>query len=385
MPRAVFKVFWDHLDEGKAVAAYVKNLAKDGAYYWVMALAYSTEDGYMSIRLKPGSKLFTTAKRIYKETLQFEKKKEKELGKRKGMYESEQYLLKLLKEEGYSSYDAFMWDALEEEMRNRERELKKQNYNIIDHFHGVPDHLKDLQSLLGKLFMRLESLSALQMIHSDYMLKLSRSILLLSLNAQVSSAKLDEKDKSITIVAENMGIESQKGEQKLLEIQEIVKEMNNLLRSLNFNIISAKLQVEMTSTFLDEISRGRVEDLDQLITGDEAVDILFDGFKPRLKSIKNNVRKLPNFIKDLRMQYEEIEKFLHVLRYIHTTGIIEASKMSEKASAFKTTFKELINEVDEAQERLDGMADEIYKNERNSAIFIKSQKELRRALQKIEA
>lgn len=37
MPRAVFKLLWDTLFEGREVFAYVKNLTKDGGYYWVFA------------------------------------------------------------------------------------------------------------------------------------------------------------------------------------------------------------------------------------------------------------------------------------------------------------------------------------------------------------
>lgn len=37
MPRAVFKLLWDKLARGEEVFAYVKNLAKSGAYYWVYA------------------------------------------------------------------------------------------------------------------------------------------------------------------------------------------------------------------------------------------------------------------------------------------------------------------------------------------------------------
>jgi PAS domain S-box-containing protein len=37
MPRAVFKLLWDTIQDGHEVFAYVKNLAKSGAYYWVFA------------------------------------------------------------------------------------------------------------------------------------------------------------------------------------------------------------------------------------------------------------------------------------------------------------------------------------------------------------
>jgi PAS domain S-box-containing protein len=37
MPRAVFKLLWDAIRGGREVFAYVKNMAKTGDYYWVLA------------------------------------------------------------------------------------------------------------------------------------------------------------------------------------------------------------------------------------------------------------------------------------------------------------------------------------------------------------
>ncbi|SFV59925.1 PUTATIVE SIGNAL-TRANSDUCTION SENSOR PROTEIN [hydrothermal vent metagenome] len=37
MPKAIFKYLWDNISEGKEVHAFVKNLCKDGSYYWVLA------------------------------------------------------------------------------------------------------------------------------------------------------------------------------------------------------------------------------------------------------------------------------------------------------------------------------------------------------------
>jgi len=37
MPKVIFKYLWDNLNEGNEVVAYVKNLCKDGSYYWVLA------------------------------------------------------------------------------------------------------------------------------------------------------------------------------------------------------------------------------------------------------------------------------------------------------------------------------------------------------------
>jgi len=59
MPRAVFKLLWDTVAEGREIFAYVKNLAKTGDYYWVFAHVTPSYDkdhniiGYHSNRRCP--------------------------------------------------------------------------------------------------------------------------------------------------------------------------------------------------------------------------------------------------------------------------------------------------------------------------------------------
>jgi len=37
MPKIIFKFLWDNISTGKEVKAFVKNLSKDGGFYWVLA------------------------------------------------------------------------------------------------------------------------------------------------------------------------------------------------------------------------------------------------------------------------------------------------------------------------------------------------------------
>jgi PAS domain S-box-containing protein len=58
MPAVAFKGLWDTLERGEPWQGYVKNLRKDGAYYWVFATAIpNVRDGkvvgYTSVRRKP--------------------------------------------------------------------------------------------------------------------------------------------------------------------------------------------------------------------------------------------------------------------------------------------------------------------------------------------
>ena len=75
MPRAVFKLFWDYLQRGKEIVAYVKNMAADGSYYWVCAMAAPTKGGFLSIRLKPTTELLRVVEGVYKQMLNIESSK----------------------------------------------------------------------------------------------------------------------------------------------------------------------------------------------------------------------------------------------------------------------------------------------------------------------
>ena len=58
MPRCVFKLMWDTLEQGKEVLAYVKNMATNGDHYWTFASITQILDstgkpiGYQAPRLR---------------------------------------------------------------------------------------------------------------------------------------------------------------------------------------------------------------------------------------------------------------------------------------------------------------------------------------------
>ncbi len=71
MPKAAFADLWKTIKEGKVWSGIVKNLAKDGSYYWVNAKVYPTTsiDGeirYVSVRVKPTEEEIENAQKLYK-------------------------------------------------------------------------------------------------------------------------------------------------------------------------------------------------------------------------------------------------------------------------------------------------------------------------------
>ncbi len=79
MPRAAFKLVWDTIQSGKEVFAYVKNMARDGSCYWVLAHVAPDFDpdgrivGYTSVRRCPRRSAIEALIPVYQRMLDAEK------------------------------------------------------------------------------------------------------------------------------------------------------------------------------------------------------------------------------------------------------------------------------------------------------------------------
>ena len=108
MPKAAYQLAWDNIKAKNEFYGYVKNLRKDGGYYWVFA--YITADldengkivGYTSYRRHAPKLAIDTMKPIYKLLMDAEKQG--------GIEASVELLGKFLEKNGFSSYDQFIVD-----------------------------------------------------------------------------------------------------------------------------------------------------------------------------------------------------------------------------------------------------------------------------------
>lgn len=109
MPRAVFKLLWQSIQDGKEIFAYVKNICKDGSFYWVIANITPSVDasgqvlGYYSVRRKPNPRAITVISDLYRRMLEEERK----AGARDAIAASTQLLDKFLGEKDMN-YEQFV-------------------------------------------------------------------------------------------------------------------------------------------------------------------------------------------------------------------------------------------------------------------------------------
>ncbi|WP_373004177.1 PAS domain-containing protein [Sulfurimonas sp.] len=99
MPKVVFKLLWETISAGKNINAVVKNLAKDGRYYWIFTEFEIRKDtdtgkviGYHASRKTISKHVIEIMADLYAELLEIEKKD--------GVEASQEYLVNFLKSKG---------------------------------------------------------------------------------------------------------------------------------------------------------------------------------------------------------------------------------------------------------------------------------------------
>jgi PAS domain S-box-containing protein len=109
MPRSVFHLLWETVKGGQEFNGYVKNLSKDGSFYWVFANvtpSYAADGsllGYYSVRRKPNREAVVFFEKVYKDMLLAEQ----QAGAKKAIETSTAILSDLLNSKGVS-FDEFV-------------------------------------------------------------------------------------------------------------------------------------------------------------------------------------------------------------------------------------------------------------------------------------
>lgn len=111
MPRCVFQLLWEYLQDGREIFAYVVNATKKNDHYWVFAHVTPSTDAngkiisYHSNRRAPSDAAIEAIKGLYEILLAEEAKHS---NRKEGQKAGYALLLKILEEKGMS-YDEFIF------------------------------------------------------------------------------------------------------------------------------------------------------------------------------------------------------------------------------------------------------------------------------------
>ena len=357
MPRAVFRLFWEYLQAGRSVVAYVKNLAADGSYYWVCAMVAPIADGYLSIRLKPSAPFFAAIRTLYGELLSIESAAE---DRQSGMEQAGAELGKAVRRLGYDNYGQLMEEILISEVQSRKQLMGAPSGTAQDALAGSGDlaelsaHCGSLTRHVDDLFSRLGAFMELQKALADktaFIRRLGRGLQYLSLNAQVQSAGLLEDGVTLQVIAGQMSDSARSVCGAADKVCEDMAGAMGALRSAAAQIAMSDLSVETMRHFLSELAsavnqtgtRQRIAQLAEVVEANlSATCAQMTGAADRVMQLD---QRLDQFLRGIR-----------TLQILRVTGKVEAVRCRE-ADGVSRIFNDVHSTTDQARQKLSLLAD----------------------------
>lgn len=367
MPRVAFQLLWENAKAGRAFAGYVKNMAKDGAFYWVFAVIVPLPGGrYLSIRFKPTSPTFATVERLYERLLRVESETIAAGGTPKeAMAKSRARLDQELTVLGFPSYDLFSHVALNAEMTERDTRLAAANLRLF------PETLagRDVTPALAHLYESglgvyrqvadlFRELHAFIRFH-EQLQNAGRSVLgvaedfrMHALNVNITAQRHGLEGRTVGVVATFLDHYAQELGRGTHELRRHVTRTSAATEGINADIAIARLQMEMILVFQAELATGP----DQ---GREKAAMLIDleeAFVDRTRSAARSIRELQTESALLAETREQLSKVAVSIQMAQVRGLTEAARIPE-ADNLRTMFADFRRKIDETNTELAALDD----------------------------
>ncbi|MCZ9309322.1 PAS domain-containing protein [Corynebacterium uberis] len=293
MPAGVFHLMWSELKNGRAFAGYVRNRAKDGSTYDVVATVTPLDEGgYLSVRTRPLTKLSLKAMGLYNQMIAAEKELADEgLGRRVLAERSCGNLGELLTEAGLEDYREFEYQVLPSEVADRER-------------HG--DALFDAPEATGEARTLIDAIAALHR-QLDASMEAQRTIKDTVAELAATGDQLRAEMDSSKRVAESMENVDITGFQRTLlltplqiwvnmhgivvdylkDLIDLTSQLARVCGRTRFTIALARLHATMASRFAVDIAQG-AQGLDEAASA-RSLRILASAVRSGLREMDNQV------------------------------------------------------------------------------------------------
>ncbi len=371
MPRAIFKAVWDTIKSGKPFVGYVKNMAKDGSYYWVLAAIYPIVNSegkiekYISIRLKPSSKIFDIIPNLYKNILEVELKND--------MDTALQFLLDKLKELGFESYEDFSKQAFFQEIQSREKLLGDtkdvscqvnlsnvlaQNADFIDLLCSLETIFFRLNRYFNEIFGKVNlflNLNEELNNKSKFIYELAEDIRLLSLNASIESYKIKKEGVSFSTLSHEMRKNAELSERKIIQLSKIIDNTKKDIEDIGFNILTSKLVIEMITFFIKEmirnLSNAQIEEEKQREVINN-INELFSLLVIYSNNLSKNVDASKSQLRSMFYNIQELNVLINRLDFIHINGLIESAHTKEEGGGFTIIFSQMLKLIEAAKNEI---------------------------------
>ncbi|MGE9746360.1 PAS domain-containing protein [Bdellovibrio bacteriovorus] len=332
MPRAVFKEFWSFLNQGKAVGAYVKNLAGNGSYYWVYAFAFPIGDGYLSVRFKPSSELFSVVQGLYKEVLAYEQQEH-------SLEESHQHLLLKIQEAGFPDYESFMMKAVMEELKARAAQVlaSESRSSGATGASQITAVTNSTTRKLNDVFDKLRDFQGANQSLDSAMGRLDQGfqqLKFISINMKIAAAKFGEMAASLGVVSHEFSVLSGTIEKHLGGLSGFVEELSSVIQKCVLRAAALNVQMLMVDFFVREsIAKLATSEnaFDEMLQNQKAFSDLFAQY---CQNLDKEFSELKKSLSAISYEMLEVAKFVTGLEVVRQMGAIESARTTEIRNSF---------------------------------------------------
>jgi len=376
MPRAAFRLVWDYLGQSRRSVAMVKNLAKDGCNYWVVALFAPMAGGFLSIRFKPTGPLRDEVAEIYAAMLAEERRLEESGADGKTAMDASAALLTVaVRARGFADYDEFMRVLLCEELRSRDAVLAKTGGVLIrplppDALSRAGDdqtlhHLGSLYrqgahayGLLSRLFARLDEFVALQQTltgKAGFVGNLTTELRLAAMNVALASTRMGDEGQSLSVISHYMGNSSSDVAGAVRVLTTGIQNVSKRLRSVIFNLAAGRLQIEMIMAFVHELIVARAAE-EKRQTQHRLIRTLQNAFSHSLERASKALHDLEHSTRELNPTSRDLGRHILALHVAQLNGRVETTRLTEQ-EGFAAVFADIRGQIDSTQEQLIELSD----------------------------
>ncbi len=375
MPRLVFKTLWDVIESGRPISAFVKNLARDGKAYWVLANVFPVlVDGkaikYISVRTRPLSPVFGLIPGLYAALRSAEVAAVNEGAAGGGIEASLDVLQQALTSHGFRDYFSFMSHVLMEESRAlmevedtafvpRDFRRVPGNGSLIDAYLTCRRATTTLSLVLRKLDVLRDAIGRIERLRA-FTRSFAYRVKLLSLNTVLTASAAGREGTSIGVIARDILECSGEIEGLEIEFDGLASSSTGLLEETINGVVFVKFQLLMIFRFLEEVLVAGTEgaqgaDADH---AENARDLLYV-LVHQLESVTGSAQGVQELFGRLLAALVRQGQAVRRLMSAQNFGRIQSVHTTRKREALQTLFQEIRACGDSARETVDDLSVEM--------------------------
>lgn len=370
MPRVVFRRLWETVRAGRLFMGYVKNQARNGNHYWVFAVIVPLASGYLSVRIKPTSRLAQRIESVYRQLLDAENEA-LAAGASEGQAANRAatVLDDLVQALGFSDYASFSHHALNTEIKSRDAEVARRGlrlFSVVDHDTARADmqlarlseeSLRAYEGIVA-LFSALDAFSeacggirehqkAVQTIAEDFRLN--------ALNAHIAANPLGAAGLTLGTVAQVLNTHGQSLSRNVATLAQSILRTTTAVADISSNLSASRIQIEMLLSFLGELasaaSRGDATVLRR------RVEDLRHGFSSTMEHAFRALEALQRQLAEVMATKKQLRRDIIFLQVAQISGLTEVSRLPN-ADGLHATFLGLRDQIETGKSEL-GKLDEV--------------------------